>query len=399
MMIQRLVTAAVVLFTGAGLVGCAAPEVAPDDGAVVWPGADWPVSTLEAEGFDPEPINALVADIDAGKYGLVDHFLLIRHGRIVAEHHFEHDYAAIAAQYDQTDHQYNYDHPDWHPYYMGTDLHTLQSVTKSITSAAMGIAVDEGFIAGVDAPAMSFFGAYAPDMSDPRRVAMTVEDLLTMRSGIDWNEMISYSDATNTCIQLEASDQWIRFILDRPMREDPGTTFDYNGGASVLLGKIVGVATGQRVDRWAEDRLFKPIGITDYYWKTTPDNEVDTEGGLYLAPHDLARIAYLFLRGGEWDGRQIISADWVRASTAPVIPDVGVQRYGRTVGYGYQWWVPEHADGKPIVFSGSGYGGQYPVVVPEHDLVVVFNAWNIHEQPELATMTAVWDRILPAVRD
>jgi CubicO group peptidase (beta-lactamase class C family) len=235
-------------------------------------------------------------------------------------------------------------------------------------------------------------------MSDPRKQDMTLEDMLTMRSGIDWNEMISYSDETNSCIQLEGSDEWIQFILDRPMREEPGTVFDYNSGVSVLLGKIVGVATGQRIDRWAEERLFKPIGITDYYWKTSPDGEVDTEGGLYLSAYDLARIAYLFLRGGVWNGEQIISADWVAASTAPTVPDIGVERYGRTTGYGYQWWVPEHENGKTVVFAGRGYGGQYPIVAPEQDIIVVFNAWNIHEEPELSTYMALWDRILPAVR-
>ena len=387
-----------VALASAALMGCDAATEVADIATVTWPGADWPVSSPEAEGIDPTAIDSLVADIEAGRYGLVDHFLLIRHGKVVADHRFERDYVSITAQYEPTNHQYDYDHPDWHPYYRGTDLHTLQSVTKSITSAALGIAIDEGFIDGVDVPAMPFFAAYQPDLDDPRRAAMTLEDMLTMRSGIDWNEMISYDDATNTCIQMEASDRWVRFVLDRPMREDPGTVFDYNSGVSVLLGEIVGVATDRRVDRWTEEKLFEPIGITEYYWKTTPGGEVDTEGGLYLSAHDLARVAYLFLRGGVWDGEQIVSADWVAASVAPTVPDIGVERYGRTTGYGYQWWVPDHRDGHTVVFAGRGYGGQYPIVSPEHDIVVVFNAWNIHDSPELSTYTALWDRILPAVR-
>ena len=91
------------------------------------------------------------------------------------------------------------------------------------------------------------------------------------------------------------------------MREKPGTVFDYNSGVSVLLGKIVRVATGHRIDAYAQQKLFEPIGIKEYYWKTTPDGEADTEGGLYLSAHDLARIAYLFLRDGNWDGKQIVS--------------------------------------------------------------------------------------------
>ena len=386
------------VFLVIGLFGCGAEEVVTDIPEVTWPGVEWAISTPEEEGIDGEVIASLVADIENGRYGLVDHFLLIRNGKMVADHHFERDYVPIAAQYDPENHQYNYDHPEWHPYYRETELHTLQSVSKSVTSAALGIAVDEGLIGGVDVPALSFFEAYEPDLSDPRKAAMTLEDMLTMRSGFDWNEMISYDDATNSCIQLEASNEWIRFVLDRPMREDPGTVFDYNSGVSVLLGKIVGVATGQRVDQWAEERLFNPIGITEFYWKTTPDGEVDTEGGLYLSAHDLARIGYLFLRRGVWDGEQIISAEWVARSIAPTVPDDSAERNGPGNGYGYQWWVSEHEGDRTIVFSGRGYGGQFVMVVPEHDIVVVFNAWNIHEDPELSTYLALWERILPAVQ-
>ena len=116
-----------------------------------------------------------------------------------------------------------------------------------MTSVALGIAVDQGLISGVDVPALSFFQAYDPDMSDPRRAGMTLEDLLTMRSGIDWNEMTSYDDASNSCNQMEASEAWIDFVLDHPMREDPGTVWDYNSGASVLLGRVgSGWTCGQR---------------------------------------------------------------------------------------------------------------------------------------------------------
>jgi len=360
----------------------------------------WPVSTLEDEGIDREPIDALIADIEAGQYGLVDHFLLIRHGRIVVDRHFEHDYVEIAAEYDPADHQYDYDHPDWHPYYRGTKLHTLQSVTKSITSVVLGIAIDEGHIPrGVETPAMSFFGDYDFDLSDPRKQAMTLEDMLTMQSGLDWNEMVSYDDEENSCIQPEESDAWIQFVLDHPMREDPGSRFDYNSGISVLLGKIVGVATGLRVDRYADEKLFKPLGIESYYWKISPDGEADTEGGLYLDPHDLARIAYLFLRDGEWNGKRIVSQAWVEASLKPHVPDIRPDDGYPGQGYGYQWWIPKHEDGRAVLYQGSGYGGQLPIVIPHLDLVIVFNAWNIHQPPAKSTEVAVRDIIVPAVRD
>lgn len=394
-MITRLRSASVLT---AALVTLALAGCRSDRAAAPADAPAWPVSTPEAEGVDGAAIASFVADVEAGHYGLVDHFLMLRHGKIVADHHFDHDYVALSAPYEPVDDPYDYDSPDWHPYYRGTELHSLQSVSKSITSICIGIAIDEGHIpGGVETPAMSFFEAYEPDLSDPRLRAMTLEDLLTMRSGIDWNEMISYENETNSCILLEASDDWIQFVLDRPMREAPGTRFDYNSGVSVLLGKVVRVATGRRIDEYAREKLFEPLGITEVYWKETPDREVDTEGGLYMAPHDLARVAQLFLQRGEWEGRRIVSEAWVDASVRPHVADIssGFVRDGR--GYGYQWWVPVQEDGEAVQYQGSGYGGQFPIVVPSLDLVIVLNAWNIHDAPERSTSRAVQDVLLPAI--
>lgn len=379
------------------LFACSAQEGRQDRGDYrVWPSDEWSTSSPAAEGIDPAAIDSLVADIEAGEYGLVDHFLLIRHGRVVADHQFPQDYVAIAAQYDTTNHQYNYDHPEWHPYYRGSDLHTLQSVTKSVTCAALGIAIDEGLIAGVEVPVLPYFEDYEHDISDPRKQAITLEDLLTMRSGIAWATEAAYGTGEHSTDLLEASDQWIQFVLDQPMDADPGTVYEYNDGVSVLIGKILREATGQRADRWAAERLFRPIGITDFYWKITPDGEADTEGGLYLSAHDLARIGYLFLRHGEWDGRQIISEDWVRVSTAPLVLDIAPDNERVDVGYGYQWWVPDQEGGQSLVFAGNGYGGQFLLVVPEYDIVAVFNGWNIHGGNRRSTYRVLQERILPA---
>ena len=386
-----------VWIAGMALTGCATEGDTSSQSETGFPGDSWPVSSPETEGIDPAAIQAIHADMEAGKYGLIDHFLLIRNGRIVADYRYERDYASIAADYDTTNHQYNYDHPDWHPYYRDTELHTMQSVTKSVTSAALGIAIDEGMLQDVATPAMAMFEGYEQDFTDPRREAVKLEDLLTMRSGIDWNEMISYADSTNSCILMEASDEWIQFVLDQPMREDPGTIFDYNSGASVLLGKLVRVGTGMRIDDWAREKLFEPIGIDEFYWKITPDGEVDTEGGLYLTTHDLARIGYLFLRRGKWEDRQVISESWALKSTSPVVSDTYPEDDDINVGYGYQWWVPNQENGETEIFAANGYGGQFLLVAPDYDIVAVFNGWNTHEAPEMSTWRTLQERILPAV--
>ena len=227
------------VFWIAATLGCSVVEVEVDSErqglAPPWPGDTWETSTPSAEGIDPSVIEALVTDLGNGVYGLVDHFLLIRHGRIVADHRFDHDYPAIVAG-QQGNHahaapdggpQYDYDHTDWHPYYKGTDLHTLQSVTKSVTSAALGIAVDAGMIADVQVPVLPFFDAYEFDRSDPRLSAITLEDFLTMRSGIDWVTTSGLSSDEHSTIQLESSNEWVQFVLDRPMDTAPGTVFEY----------------------------------------------------------------------------------------------------------------------------------------------------------------------------
>ena len=362
--------------------------------AISWPGDTWETSTPEAEGIHPDTIAAIVADMEAGEYGLIDAFMLIRHGRVVANHRFEQDYASIAAEQDTTNHPYNYNHPDWHPYLRGTDLHSLQSVTKSVTSVALGIAIDEGYIESVEVPVMPFFEAYEPFQTDARKEATTLEDFLTMRSGLQWFDGGGYTNDEHDTIKLEASDNWIQFVLDRPMDADPGTRWQYNDGVSVLIGKILREATGLRADEWANEKLFQPIGIRSFYWKTTPDGEADTEGGLYLRTEDLARIGYLFLRDGTWNGTQILSPEWIAASTAPI---VGSIRGPESPGYGYQWWVPLQENGQTRIFAANGYGGQFLLVSPEHDIVAVFNGWTIHSRPRKATWTALQERILPAL--
>ena len=373
---------------------CSAPRGTQEE--IIWPGETWATSTPTAEGLDAAVIEAIHTDITNGKYGLIDEFLLIRHGKVVASHHYKQNYDSIAAQYDTTNHMFNYDHPDWHPYYQRSNLHSLQSVTKSVTSVALGIAMDEGHLGDVSMHPMELFKGYTQDFTDPRRAAITLEDLLTMRSGIDRNESGSYENDDNSCILMERSDAWIQYVLSRPIREAPGTRWEYNSGVSMLLGKLVGITTGTRVDKWTAEKLFKPLGIKNYFWKTTPDNEVDTEGGLYLSAEDLARIGYLFLHNGKWGDKQVVSEQWVKQSVTPLVADINPSNSSADSGYGYQWWIPST---RPFIFACNGYGGQFLMVAPEYDLVVVFNGWDIHynEHP-LSSFQALKDRIIPAVR-
>lgn len=350
----------------------------------------WEVSNPVTEGIDPLVLDSIHQDIENGKYGLIDHFLVIRNDKILYNKEYNQDYKTISQNYDTLKHQYNYDHPHWHPFYNSTALHSLQSVSKSITSLLLGIAVDQGLMIPLDSLIYPFFTDYQIDLTDQRKKSITLRNLLTMQSGIQWDESSSYADnQENNCTVMELSDDWIQYVLDRPMDTIPGTKFVYNSGVTVLLGKIVRNATGKRIDKWAEEKLFNPLGITEYYWKETPRGEIDTEGGLYLSAYDLAKIGYLMLNKGVWEGQQIISKKWVEESIRPSVD------FNKRSGYGFQWWVPRHIDGQTEVFAGRGYGGQFVIVEPEKNLLVVFTGWNIHDRAEKSSFSALRDRIAP----
>jgi CubicO group peptidase (beta-lactamase class C family) len=342
-------------------------------------------------------IDSINLEINNGSYGLIDRFMVIQNDEILADFKYVQDYETIAKKYDTTDHQYNYNHPNWHPYYKQTELHTLQSVTKSVTSILLGIALDLNEDYNVRTKVIPMFTDYEIEALDKRKNAITIEDLLTMRSGLMWQEG-DYTDLSDDCIAMESSNEWIKYVLDKPTDTIPGTRFEYNSGASVLLGKIVRIITGKRIDKWAEEKLFEPLGITDYYWKKTPKGEIDTEGGLYLKADDLAKLGTLFLNNGKWKNQQIVSESWVTASLSPVVPDVNPENESK-VGYGYQWWIPEHSNGQMNIFAGNGYGGQFLMVTPEYNLIVVFNGWNINDKPEKSTWSVLQDRLIPILKN
>lgn len=355
-------------------------EAAPD---VPWPTQGWTRSTPEAEGLDPAPLRALDGRIRAGEFGNVDRLVVVGNGRLVLDERYPRDYRAIAAAHwadqgevaDTVSRSFNYQHPDHHPYYGGRDVHTLQSVTKSVTSALVGIAIARGELEGVDAPMLGFFPDYEDLNPDPRLAEVTVEDLLTMRSGIEWHEHDRPIGPENTTIQLEESDDWFAFTLGQPMDAEPGTKWTYNSGGSHLLSGVVRQATGRLADAYAEEHLFGPLGIEDYHWKKTPRGVPDTEGGLYLEALDLAKIGYLYLRDGVWDGRRLLPEGWVEISTARIVDDVAPENPEWNAGYGYQWWRIDRGDLE--IWAGLGYGDQFLLVLPARGIVAVSSAWNV----------------------
>ena len=382
----------------------AAPAVA-QDGA--WPTEGWTTSTPEAQGLDGSIFIRLDSTIKAGTYGYVDRMVVVKNGRLVVSERYENDYRAIsqgsksalgcgeatcdddAAAADP----YNYLHPSTHPFYQGRDVHTLQSVTKSVAATVIGVALARGEIDGLDAPLLSFFDNYDLSGVDERLHQATLEDLLTMRSGIEWHEQDRPLDETNTTLQLERSNDWIQFTLDQPSDAAPGEKWVYNSGGSHLMSGIIKKATGRFIDAYAEAHLFGPLGIDDYHWKKTPKGFPDTEGGLYLEAEQLAKIGYLYLQDGVWDGKQILNPDFVTAATARQVDRVNAPGWG----YGYQWWRLDRNGTE--VWAGLGFGGQFLLVLPAHDLIGVVNSWNLFDRPQASILGAFLTALIESVEE
>jgi CubicO group peptidase (beta-lactamase class C family) len=359
----------------------------------------------ESLGLDPAALASFDADIAAGKYGNVDSLLILRHGKVAFDRTYAHDYAAIyGAEAKKTQalnaHDpggpYDYFNPWWHPYYRGAgELHTLQSVTKTVTSAVIGVAVTPGEFPSLDTPVLKFFDESKVANVDDRKRRLTLRNLITMTVGMQWQDDLPYNDPNNSGSIMEASADWVKYFIDQPMKEEPGTRFYYNDGAPEALAYIFRVATGQDIEEYAAKHLFAPLGIEHWFWKRTPQGVADTEGGLYLDRHDLAKLMTLFEHNGQWDGKHVVSAEWVKASIAPAVT---VSEKSGTK-YGYLWWLyPYGKDDARMAFGGSGFGGQIPLVLPEYDLVIVVNAWNLLTGPKLGARVVI-DRVLAAVTD
>jgi CubicO group peptidase (beta-lactamase class C family) len=292
-----------------------------------WPTEGWRTSTPEEQGMDSE---LLAEAIDFLLQQNIHSLLIIRNGYIVADATF-------------------------YPFTPGTK-HDVASVTKSWTATLVGIAIHQGYIASVQQPVLDFFPQRTVANLDASKEAMTVEDLLTMRTGLEC--IASPTEATQ--IEMMASPDWVQFTLDLPMSAAPGTRWVYCSPGTHLLQAIIQQATGMSTLDFAQEHLFNPLGISDVVWPTDPQGIIRGYGDIRLAPRDMAKLGYLYLNEGLWEGQQLLPASWVEAATSA--PE-GAQPEG--VEYGYLWWL------SPDFYSAQGRGGQWIIVSPDQNMIVV----------------------------
>jgi CubicO group peptidase (beta-lactamase class C family) len=347
----RLSRISLILFVLALLAGCAGLN--PAAPAVKTAPFEWTTSTSEEQGMDSA---ALQKAVEMGKQPDLNlhSLLVIRNGVIVSETYYQ---------------DFKQDTP-----------HELYSVTKSFTSTLIGIALDQGLLDGIDRPALEYFPNLGVEAVDAEKSAMTVENLLTMTSGLDWLE----GDPVYRAMYM--SRDWNKYVLDIPMCAPPGAEFNYCSGCTHVLSAILRQEIKMDQRKFADRYLFGPLGIDEYQWDTSAEGNLIGGWGLYLTPRDMARLGYLFLQEGKWQGQQIVSADWVRKATAKHVET------GDDWDYGYQWWVEPDLGS----YSAIGRYGQLIYVHPAANLVVVTTAAANDSDPIL---DMIKDVILSAVED
>jgi CubicO group peptidase (beta-lactamase class C family) len=314
----------------------ASPKVAAPD---YWPTEGWQTSTPEEQGLDSEKLAEGLRSIQQ-KQIPIHSLMVIRNGQVVLDATF-----------------YPYD---------GNTLHSVASVTKSLTSTLIGIAIDQGKLSLSDR-LVSFFPELTIANLDKRKNDITVRDLLSMSSGLD-----CVNEPNEPTVQaMEASPNWVQFGLDLPMANPPGKHWEYCGVGYHLLSAILEKATGMTALEFARQNLFAPLGIQEAVWPTDPQGVNLGAGNVRLSPVDMAKIGFLFIHGGVWEGKQVVSSEWVQEAIK--------KRYnvpGGTDRYGYGWW--SSVDEEQMSFFAQGNGGQMINLNPGYNSIVVTTGGGFH---------------------
>ena len=329
---------------------------ATDGQEEAWPTKSWPVSTPEEQGMDSANLARLIETVGTYKQ---DSLMVIRHGKIVAEAYYA-------------------------PYVAGIS-HDLRSVTKSVVGTLTAIQLQKGNLDSVDHPVIDLFSDKEIQSVDDRKKAMTVQSLLDMTSGIEWVERFYTPD--ETLMRMYKSPDRTAFVLNQPMVDTPGAKFNYNGGNPYLLSALINRKSGQNAFDFAKKELFEPLGIRSARWGSVDAQGVTIgEAGLFLSPHDMARIGYLYLRNGMWEGKQIIPSSWVERSKAgKIVATNGFQ-------YANLWWSrPDKG-----AYMALGRHSQVILIIPKLDIVAVMT--GVLRDNEFYSVPGLTDDIAKAVK-
>lgn len=324
------------------------------------------VGSPSEAGFDQKLLDLLTQSILDEQYPNIHSVLLWKDGKLFYERYF-----------------YGFDVNTAHP---------MRSATKSFDSALVGIAIDKKLIPGVNMPVVDLLPPANPPYTnlDSRKRKMTLGDLLSMRSGLACDDDDSSSPGNEERVYVQP--EWVRFAMGLPMESQPGTVAHYCSAGPIIAGRIVEHASGKSVLDFAQTNLFHPLGFSGYRWPyQTVSSNTDTYGELFLRPRDILKFGVLYSEGGVWQGKQIISADWIKRSTASM-----TRLRGK--GYGYFWWHQSfsvESGGRSQVIdtiAAAGNGGQKIYIVPSYHFVAVFTGGNYNSDTDTPP-----NQIMPSV--
>ncbi len=312
----------------------------------------WQTGSLSSLGIDTARYTRFFDSLPAPKKHNLHSFLLIKNNKLVLEAYFGEEGPLIP--------------------------HDLRSVTKSITALLIGIAVDKGYIKSIDQPVSAYLKGYWPAKSkDARKDSLTIRHLLTMSSGLACNDW--KPDSPGNEGKMYKTHDWLSFMANLPMHTLPGKESRYCTGGVVLLGEIISQASGMRVDQFAKQHLFEPLGIKSAQWSYFKDDQkVDTGGHLYLTSRQLAKLGQLVLNRGKWGQQQLVSTDWIDLATREQV------RLDGKIAYGFLWWKHRfNVNGTQWEATcAQGNGGQFLFVFPDLQLVAVFTGGN-YDSPKM----------------
>lgn len=349
------------------------------------------IGTLETVNIDTAIIAAVVNKIRCGKFGEVHSMLIYKDNMLVLEEYFQ-------------GHKYKWDAPSYYGELVNWNKdmsHSMMSCTKSYTSVCIGIAIDQGFIKDVHQSIFDYLPNHQQFKTDNREY-ITIEHLLTMTSGLAWDEWsASHGTAANDIDRLyfECEDP-IACVLEKEWWAVPGEKFTYNGGGMIILAEILKNASNMNISEFSMKYLFEPLEVDSIQWGQFENGMYDAAGMLFLTPRDMLKLGITYLNNGQWNDTRIISSAWVENSSKPYNNNLDINIPGEDSGengYGYTWWTSElsHKSGEIKMFRAGGWGGQEIMVFPKLDIVIVFTGGNYDTKTSLYKLLE--KSILPAI--
>jgi CubicO group peptidase (beta-lactamase class C family) len=342
--------------------------------------SDYEIQALTEASMDTVIIDLMIKAIIMQVYPNIHSVIIQRHGKIVLEKYFKGEDQKWGEDIGIITHSKE-------------TLHDTRSISKSIVSACIGICLAKGLIDSIDQNVFDFLPDYVQYKTGVR-ANLTIRHLLTMSSGIDWDESTSYSNPLNSEVQMIYSDDPVDFILSRTMKYPPGQVWNYNGGTTQLLASIVRNVSGQEIDKFAEEFLFSPIGIDIFEWIKYPGKSMPAAAsGLRLCSRDLLKFGQLYLNEGSWGDNQVITGEWIRESIKRHIARTKIGFYG------YCFWImPEESSGRTLeIIAAVGNGDQRIYLDPVNQMVVVVTAGNYNRVLNKNSLALLKDYIYPSV--